>query len=443
MSNLPRGQAAWFEAPLPFVRAPAAGDVTLIDGPVTFPAERPGDLDAGPSLNVHLVGFGPRPRADEQLLEDMDTVGLTGRGGGHFPASQKWRSVRDGVRQTGLSATVVANAAESEPASAKDLALLVRHPHLVLDGLISAAEAVGARDLVVWAHADNHSLHRILMHALQERRATLEEPSIRLVSGPASYVSGESSAILRALAGGPALPQFSLGHSADGGVTGRPTLVHNVETLARIALLARCGAERAPRTNLVTVLTAGRRTVVEAAEAARLEDTLRAGGWPADETPQAVLMGGYGGQWLTWSEARDLRLHEPTLRSVGHSLGAGVLVPLPRASCGVAETARIARFLADSSARQCGPCLFGLASLAGALETLAVGRASRGDLRRLQRWTREVAGRGGCHHPDGAVRMIVSALRAFNADVMEHRRGRPCSGFHAPGLLPFPAPVAA
>jgi NADH:ubiquinone oxidoreductase subunit F (NADH-binding) len=441
MTDRAGSAAAW--RGLRSVEPATAGDaLSLLDGPVTFPAVGAGELTGGQSLSVHLGSVGPRPRTDDQLLDEIDRLGLTGHGGGHFPVSRKWRSARDGVRRTGLAATVVANAAESEPGSAKDLALLVQRAHLVLDGLVCAAEAVGARDLVVWAHGDNHPLHRILVQALHERRAGLDEPSIRLVSGPVGYVSGESSAIMRALAGGPALPQFSLGHAASGGANRRPTLVHNVETLARIGLVARCGAERAPRTNLVTVLTAGRRTVVEAQGLARLDDTLVAGGWPVGESPQAVLIGGYGGQWLPWSEAQDLRLHEPTLRSAGFSLGAGVLVPLPAASCGLAVTALIARFLADSSARQCGPCLFGLPALAGAVEALAAGRASRADLRRLQRWTREVAGRGGCQHPDGAVRMIVSGLRAFDDDAAQHRRHRPCTESRSPGLFLFPATVA-
>jgi NADH:ubiquinone oxidoreductase subunit F (NADH-binding) len=423
-----------------FRTAPAR---TLLDEPVEFPADHPGTLAAAQTLDAHLRDLGPRPRGDGDLIDDLDELGLTGRGGGHFPASRKWRSVREGVARGGLAATVVANAAESEPASAKDLALLVTRPHLVLDGLVCAAEAVGAQDLVVWTHGDNHRLHRLLVEALHARRAELAEPAIRLVSGPGGYISGESSAIVRALAGGPGLPQFSLEHSASGGANGRPTLVHNVETLARIGLLARWGVDAAPRTSLVTVLTAGRRTVVEAGETWRLDDTLRTGGWPVDESPQAVLMGGYGGQWLTWAEASGLQLHQPTLRAAGVSLGSGVLIPLPQGQCGLAETARIARFLADSSARQCGPCLFGLPALAGTLEALAVGRASGGDLRRLQRWTREVAGRGGCHHPDGAVRMIVSALRVFADDLADHRRGRPCAGLRAPGLLPFPATDAS
>jgi NADH:ubiquinone oxidoreductase subunit F (NADH-binding) len=116
---------------------------------------------------------------------------------------------------------------------------------------------------------------------------------------------------------------------------------------------------------------------------------------------------------------------------------------LPTGHCGIAETARIARFLADSGARQCGPCLFGLPALADAVASLARGRASRGDLRHLHHWAQEVSGRGGCHHPDGAVRVIASAFQVFADDCASHRRGRPCDGSRSPRLLPFPAAVPA
>ena len=298
-------------------------DLALLDKSVVFPDNKPGVLPAAQTLASHLARLGPRPVADESLFDALDELDLTGRGGGHFPVARKWRAARDGVRSRGRSAVVVANAAESEPASAKDLALLVQRPHLVLEGLVCVAEAVEVRDLVLWTHGDGHPLHSRLVQALHERRATLHEPVIRLVSGLSSYVSGESSAIVRALAGGPALPQFTLEHATSGGVSGAPTLVHNVDTLARIGLLARFGPASARRTSLVTVLTAGHRTVVEADETWRIVDAVRAGGWSADESPQAVLMGGYGVQWLPWAEAAHLAVHEPTLRSAGTSLGAG------------------------------------------------------------------------------------------------------------------------
>jgi len=100
----------------------------------------------------------------------------------------------------------------------------------------------------------------------------------------------------------------------------------------------------------------------------------------------------------------------------------GVVIALPQRACGLMETARIARYLADESAGQCGPCVFGLDAIAGQLERLATGTGS--DLALLRRWTGQVgAGRGACKHPDGTVRMIASALEVFGEEVRRHARG--------------------
>jgi NADH:ubiquinone oxidoreductase subunit F (NADH-binding) len=99
-------------------------------------------------------------------------------------------------------------------------------------------------------------------------------------------------------------------------------------------------------------------------------------------------------------------------------------VALPADACGVIETARVARYLADESAGQCGPCVFGLDAIAGALESLArLERDGRAD---LARWLEQVRGRGACRHPDGAARFVTSALTVFADEVDLHLRGR-CS----------------
>ena len=140
---------------------------------------------------------------------------------------------------------------------------------------------------------------------------------------------------------------------------------------------------------------------------------------------QAVLLGGYGGSWAPWAEVADVTLNEAALRAHGISLGAGVLMPLPAGTCGVRRTGEISAYLADSSARQCGPCLFGLREVADLLLDLADGRTKRRDPALLERFLTEIDGRGGCRHPDGAVRMVASALRTFAEDVTAHR-GRGC-----------------
>jgi NADH:ubiquinone oxidoreductase subunit F (NADH-binding) len=141
--------------------------------------------------------------------------------------------------------------------------------------------------------------------------------------------------------------------------------------------------------------------------------------------PQAVLLGGYGGSWLSWEAAAGATLSEPQLRAGGLSLGAGVIAALLPGQCGIARVAQIARYLAESSARQCGPCLFGLDAIADSLHRLAKGgRRHRHEVTRLTGFLAEVRGRGACGHPDGAVRMVASALETFGADGQAHLDGR-------------------
>jgi len=183
----------------------------------------------------HLVGrVGPRPFGSLDLIAVIERAGLTGHGGAHVPAAAKWRKTLRGDGPL----TVVANGAESEPLSAKDATLMRQRPHLVLDGLALTAEALGADRAVIWLHGDDHGTAATLQGAIAERRAArLHEPALELVMGPSHYLSGESSAITRALQGGPTLPTAR--RPRDPRTRSPRTLVHNVETLARLALIAR------------------------------------------------------------------------------------------------------------------------------------------------------------------------------------------------------------
>lgn len=380
------------------------------------------ELEAEP-LRAHLDRLGPRPDvrgpAGARLIDALAELELTGRGGGHFPVARKWRAVQH--RAPGTAAVVVANGAEGEPLSAKDAALLELRPHLVLDGLACAAEALGAQTTIVWLHAGAHAARAALTRAMSERAHTLaREPQARVALAPDHYLSGESSAAVRALSGGPALPEFRRVPTAVSGVSGRPTLVQNVETLARVALAAR-GLD-ATGSTLLTVTTPAQRVVVEAGAQAYLQDAI--GSVLAGARTEAVLLGGYGGRWVPWSALDGARASEPDLNRRGLSLGAGVVLPLPPGECGLERAATIVDYLAEASARQCGPCLFGLRAIADTVGALAARRAGRRDLKRLDRFLAEVHGRGGCHHPDGAVAMVASALETFAEDVAAHRRGR-------------------
>ena len=212
----------------------------------------------------------------------------------------------------------------------------------MLDGLALAAAVLGARETVLWLHEDSPALGAVAQALRERSTAGMGGPPVRVLTASATYLSGESSAIRRALAGGPLLP-------APGGRARGPgaAVVHNVETLARVALVAR-GLPAAADAALVTVLDDGLRTVVEAAGRETVAEVLRRTRGVGGPSPQAVLLGGYAGTWLPWPSAGDLALAGPG-RHAG--TGAGLVAVLPQGACGLAETAAILGYLAGQQRR--------------------------------------------------------------------------------------------
>ena len=409
------------------------------------PADRLGHLvgavGGGSTLDEHLRTYGPVPYLgpDNALAELAAAAGLTGRGGAAFPTARKLAAV--GSRRR---AVVVANGAEGEPASAKDRTLLDVRPNLVLDGLQLAGEAVGARRLVLYLHRDAELAASLRWLIADRRRRGLDQRDVEIVEAPHRFLAGEESALAARVSGGPALPRFTPPRVFESGVDGAPTLVQNVETLAQLALLARygdawfrsAGTAAEPGTMLATIHTVRGRQVLEVPLGTPvttvLVDPLNSGG-----ATGAVLVGGYHGAWLRVDRARDARLANADLRPLGAAVGAGVLAALPRSACGLVETARVVRYLAGESAGQCGPCLNGLPAIAHGLDEIAGARPRQATVANVQRWSGLVEGRGACHHPDGTVRLVRSALAVFADEVVAHQRGM-CTGTdHAP-FLPVP-----
>lgn len=387
----------------------------LLDGPP--PASGPERLAS------HLHRLGPLPSA-AGLIPLLEASGLRGRGGAGFPVGRKWRTVAE--RRSGRAA-VLANGAEGEPLSLKDRVLMAARPHLVLDGALLAAAAVGAGDIYLYVGTEHRAARAALQAAVLERGDAA--PRVRIVDAPPGYVAGEESAAVHFVNEGLALPTSTPPRPFQRGVGGRATLVQNVESLAVAALLARGGTAG---TGLVTlshgVADPGVREITLGATVG--EAVAVGGGLTGPQ--QAVLLGGHFGSWVGIEESWGLPLDPVALRAHGLGLGTGVLAFLPAGACGVAATAGIVASLAASSAGQCGPCVHGLPAIAAATARLADGAAEAGDLDLLTRWCRELPGRGACRHPDGAAGFVQSALRVFADDFAAHQSYRRCPrlGFH-------------
>jgi NADH:ubiquinone oxidoreductase subunit F (NADH-binding) len=402
------------------------------------------------SLAEHLHVHGPPPLARKRrewrdahlLIDRIERAGLRGRGGAGFPTARKLRAVAQ-QRRRGI---VIANCAEGEPASYKDRTLLQALPHLVLDGAVLAAQAIGADEAILCA-PDSVSLLEPERALAERTQLGVSAPRIRLATVPDRYIAGQESALINHLGGGPARPTFTPPLPFQQGLAKRPTLVNNAETLAHIALIARFGSSwfrqlgsaSEPGSALVTLSgPVAYPGVYEIECGSSLLALLQAAGGLTAEV-QGVLCGGYAGAWVDARELRTLALSDEHLAPYGATLGAGVVFLLSRDACPVAETARLARWMSRQSAGQCGPCVHGLDALATAVEGLASGAARRADdpAGRIARLTAVVGGRGACRHPDGAARLIASALEVFAADFADHAQHGMCDACGRPTELPL------
>ena len=393
------------------------------------------------SLGAHLEWYGELPSVGAGMLAEVERSGLRGKGGARFPTATKLAAVASRRR-----AVVVANGTEGEPASLKDTVLMTHAPHLVLDGAEVAAEIVGAREVILCVKRGSVGIP-VLERAIAERsQYGYQRVEVRIVGAPTRYVAGEETALVSWLNGGDAKPAFVPPRPFERGVAGRPTLVQNVETLCDLALIGRFGSEwyrsagtrDDPGTTLVT-LSGGveRPGVYEIPLGARLGEVVRMGG-PDPKGLVALLVGGYFGAWLPADASADLHMAVEPLKRAGSGLGAGVVFAMPReGTCALAEVARATRWLADQNAGQCGPCVNGLESIAGAMAVLVTGDRNGRAQSHLDRWLSMMEGRGACKHPDGVSRFVSSALRVFSDEIERHRRLGPCPiGDHA--LLPTP-----
>jgi NADH:ubiquinone oxidoreductase subunit F (NADH-binding) len=397
-------------------------------------------------LEVHGRLPGPGELDGPTLVDLTERSGLRGRGGARFPAAIKMRA----VRASRGHAIVVANGCESEPMSRKDALLLGELPHLVLDGAALAARAVGAERVIVAFERGGPATRASLEHALAQRRAArIDTVRFELFAAAETFLTGQETSLVSQINGGPAKPTFIPPRPTQRGVRRHPTLVQNVETLAHLALIARHGAgwyaglgtEAEPGSTLVTVIGAVNSPGVYEIECGTPLDRLFAGAGGVSGAIGGLLVGGYFGSWLPAAVAAGLELSNAGLARHDAALGCGVVVALPASACPVAETVRVAIYLATETANQCGPCVNGSAAIARTLYAISEGRAAPGALAELGRWTAGIPGRGACHLPDGLAHFVATAMRTFPDAFDDHARHGPCDACAGAPLLHIPPPA--
>src|SRR6266516_873829 len=391
------------------MKTPLAAELVQIGAPrLTAGLDNKFRLDLADHLAVH----GPFPRLTlNQLIRMVEKVDLRGRGGAGFAVGRKLKSVAESANTDQSRTVVLVNAAEGEPASAKDTMLLIRAPHLVLGGAVLAGRALRSREIVVGVTSGSPAARSILAAAAEAGM----KRQLRVVEVPERYISGEGGALVNAVNGKQPLPPGRKTWASNSGVDGLPTFLSNAETFALLAPdeFRSAGTKDEPGTVLLTVAGSARKpAVVETPTGVPLGAILDI----CEATiGDGVLMGGCNG-----------------MVAAGAMLGAGVVAPLGEVTCPLGEVARVASYLASESAGQCGPCKLGLPGIARALKALADGSGGMDALETVRRSAAAVSGRGACGHPDGTSRFVLSALSVFTDDIAAHvfhsSCGRPVAG---------------
>ncbi|MBL1112083.1 ferredoxin [Streptomyces sp. 110] len=388
-------------------------------------------LDRVGHLTVH--GTMPALRADE-LVALAENIDLRGRGGAGFPFAKKVQAVVESAGRREGRCTVVVNGSEGEPSCLKDTALLLHTPHLVIDGAVLAAEALGAEEVAIAVHRQD--VEESVAAAIAERGPS--GVPVGVSRTPDRFVAGEGGAVINGISGAPAIPNGRKIRTSDSGLSGLPTLLSNTETFAQLAVAARMGALPYRSVGLptepgTTLLTVGGKYVMETPTGVPLTYVLELCGL----TPgQAILVGGYHGKWLDPKSINAATISRESMKKYGARLGAGAVLPLPENTCPLGETARIARWLAAETAGQCGPCFIGLPALAD-----AIGQVERGggqsSIDNVRAYVNSVKKRGACSHPDGTAGFVTTALDAFPEEFEAHALGAGC-GRPTMGVLPLP-----
>jgi NADH-quinone oxidoreductase subunit F len=359
------------------------------------------------------------PPADP--VERLRISGLRGRGGGWFPTARKWQA----VRVEGGEPYVVANGAEGEPGSVKDRFVMLTRPHAVLEGLVLAARTVGATEALVYLKGSFAAPAAALQAAIPSMAARGVAISVR--RGEEGYVAGEETAILETLEGRRPWPRAKPPLPAGVGFHGRPTLVQNVETLARVPdALADPEGYRTHETTLVSLWGHVRRPGVHEVPLGtplrRLIDE-RGGGTP--DGVGMVFPAGPSAPPLSPGQL-ETPLDPDALREAGSGLGTAAVLVIGGSVCPLSVASSLARFFARESCGQCPPCTLGTTTLERVATAVDGGQGRGRDLEDLAEVAGFMSGHGYCAHSRTASASLTGLFRTFRDHVDAHLRAGSC-----------------
>jgi NADH-quinone oxidoreductase subunit F len=399
--------------------------------------DRFGELDGYASLDAAFA------RAPEELVQLVKDSGLRGRGGAGFPTGMKWGFLAKG---TGRPTYLVVNADESEPGTFKDMELLERDPHALVEGIIVSSYAIGCTQAYVYLRGEAGFAGRRLARAIEQAYdAGLLGRDIKgsgfgldVVQhrGAGAYICGEETALLSSLEGERGQPRLRPPFPAVEGLYKAPTTVNNVETIAAVPWIVRqgvdwfrsMGTERSTGPKIYSVSgevrspgnfefplgVTARQLIMEAA-----------GGMDEGAELKAWTPGGSSTPMLT-GEHLDVTMDFEGVQAAGSLLGTGAMIVLSDRQCIVRACLNFTRFYAHESCGKCTPCREGTDWMHKILRRIEAGEGREEDTATLKDICDGILGRSFCALGDGATSPIFSALRYFRDEFDEHVSGGGC-----------------
>jgi NADH-quinone oxidoreductase subunit F len=390
-------------------------------------------------------GYGGLRRAvthlsAEGVIDEIEAAGLRGRGGSGFPTAEKWRVTRGTAADRKI---VVANLMGADPSSLGDRALAEGNPHLVLEGLLIAAYAVGASEAIVAVRRDWTDAIDRLRHAVTEATdahlagylvlGTDTSVQLSVWEGSGAYVAGEETALIHALAGDRGMPAIRPPYPATTGLWDAPTVVQNAETLAHVAWIvshspeafATVGSDASKGTKIVTIM--GRVMepgLLEVPLGTSLLELIGMAGGGTGST-KAVFVGGPGGGAIDVGQLTLAYDYEP-LEKAGAIIGSGSVLVTDTATCMVDS----ARFFVDFSAREaCGkavPCRIGTKRLVEGLDRILTATPRPNDFVMLRELSRKMSDTALCKLERLAPNPILTTLERFPDEYRAHAERGEC-----------------
>lgn len=378
----------------------------------------------------------------ERVIEVVRASGLRGRGGAGFPTWFKWKVAYE---QRSDAKYVICNGDEGDPGAFMNRLLAESDPHRVLEGLIIAGYAVGAVKGFIFVRAEKPLMADRLERAVADaRRAGFLgrdilgsgfDFDVEVYRSAGAFVCGEETALIAAIEGR-SRPRQRPPYPATSGLWGKPTVINNVETLAHVSTIfqtgveefAKYGTERSRGTKMFCVTGAVRRTGVYEVPIGTKIKTLVfdiAGGPPEGRRVKAVQIGGPSGGCIP-ADLMDLEIDYESLQSYGAIMGSGGLVVIDDGSCMVDVAKFFTGFTLAESCGKCLPCRVGMKHLSDILERVASGTGSLEDIELAQELGESIARSSLCALGGTAPNPVLSTLRYFRHEYLEHVVDRRC-----------------